>query len=118
MGFLTQPEYKPETDNPAKYNALRMQVFAGVFIAYAGFYLVRKNFSMAIPFLSQFLPLIGFCTYLLGTAILANTVLGFVAQRFGWGANFVVVLLGCVAAVLFLVSMRKAEKNVMNQTTD
>lgn len=57
MGLLTQPAYLPEqtgADADRKYKSLRWQVFAGAFIAYAGFYLVRKNFSMAIPFLSQF----------------------------------------------------------------
>lgn len=54
MSFLSQPAYKPEVDNPKKYKSLRWQVFIGAFVAYAGFYLVRKNFSMAIPFLSQF----------------------------------------------------------------
>lgn len=28
------------------YKKLRMQVFLGIFIGYAGYYLVRKNFSM------------------------------------------------------------------------
>ncbi|HNP17206.1 MAG TPA: glycerol-3-phosphate transporter [Fulvivirga sp.] len=31
------------------YKRLRFQVFAGIFIGYAGYYLVRKNFSLAIP---------------------------------------------------------------------
>ena len=30
---------------------LRWQVFAGVFIGYAAYYLIRKNFSLAIPYL-------------------------------------------------------------------
>ena len=54
--------------------------------------------------------LIGFCTYLLGTAILANTVLGFVLDRFGWNANFIIVLLGCLAAIAFMAVTIKAEK--------
>ena len=33
----------------AKYKRMRLQVFLGIFIGYAGFYIVRKNFSMAIP---------------------------------------------------------------------
>jgi MFS transporter, OPA family, glycerol-3-phosphate transporter len=33
----------------AHYKKLRWQVFAGIFIGYAGYYLVRKNFSMAMP---------------------------------------------------------------------
>lgn len=31
------------------YKKLRLQVFLGIFIGYAGYYLVRKNFSMAMP---------------------------------------------------------------------
>lgn len=57
LKFLKQPAYLaeqmgPETD--AKYKALRWQVFIGAFVAYAGFYIVRKNFSMAIPYMAQF----------------------------------------------------------------
>ena len=33
----------------AEYKRLRWQVFIGIFIGYAGYYLVRKNFSMAMP---------------------------------------------------------------------
>ena len=33
----------------AEYRRLRIQVFAGIFIGYAGYYLVRKNFSLAMP---------------------------------------------------------------------
>ncbi|WP_233118218.1 phosphoglycerate transporter protein PgtP [Aggregatibacter actinomycetemcomitans] len=35
----------------AEYKKLRWQVFAGVFIGYAAYYLIRKNFSLAIPYL-------------------------------------------------------------------
>lgn len=55
--FLAPPAYKPEM--PAEkvdstYKKLRWQVFLGIFIGYAGFYIVRKNFSMAIPELAPF----------------------------------------------------------------
>jgi len=33
----------------AEYRRLRWQVFIGIFVGYAGFYLVRKNFALAIP---------------------------------------------------------------------
>ncbi|MDP3073435.1 MAG: phosphoglycerate transporter protein PgtP [Opitutaceae bacterium] len=33
----------------AEYRRLRWQVFLGIFIGYAGFYLVRKNFALALP---------------------------------------------------------------------
>jgi len=32
-----------------EYRRLRWQVFTGIFIGYAAFYLVRKNFALAIP---------------------------------------------------------------------
>lgn len=32
-----------------EYKRLRFQVFAGIFIGYAAYYLVRKNFALAIP---------------------------------------------------------------------
>lgn len=35
----------------AEYKKLRWKVFAGVFIGYAAYYLIRKNFSLAIPYL-------------------------------------------------------------------
>ena len=52
LKFLQQPAHKPAETGPeadAKYKKLRLQVFLGAFIGYAGFYLVRKNLSMAIP---------------------------------------------------------------------
>ena len=53
--FLQQPAYKPEQTGPdadARYKRMRLQVFLGAFIGYAGFYLVRKNLSLAIPFMA------------------------------------------------------------------
>ena len=56
MSFLSPPAHKPRIEGnvSARYNALRLQVFIGAFIGYAAFYIVRKNFSMAIPMLAQF----------------------------------------------------------------
>jgi len=71
--FLTPPAYKPERTDAnvdADYKRLRWQVFIGIFIGYAGFYLVRKNFSMAIPMLEPF----GFTKGMLGTALAMNAV--------------------------------------------
>jgi MFS transporter, OPA family, glycerol-3-phosphate transporter len=42
-------ERLPEKQIDPHYRKLRMQVFLGIFIGYAGYYLVRKNFSMVIP---------------------------------------------------------------------
>lgn len=55
--FLAPPAFKAEQTGPladARYRRLRWQVFIGIFIGYAGFYIVRKNFSMAIPMLAPF----------------------------------------------------------------
>lgn len=35
------------------YRRLRWQIFAGIFVGYAGYYLVRKNFSLAMPYLIE-----------------------------------------------------------------
>ncbi|MDU1890172.1 MAG: glycerol-3-phosphate transporter [Dysgonomonas sp.] len=49
--FLKPPAHKPlrpkEEIDPA-YKKLRLQVFLGAFIGYAGYYFIRKNFSLAM----------------------------------------------------------------------
>lgn len=35
------------------YQRLRWQIFLGIFVGYAGYYLVRKNFSLAMPYLIE-----------------------------------------------------------------
>jgi OPA family glycerol-3-phosphate transporter-like MFS transporter len=50
--FLHQPSKKPlikESEIDNKYRKMRWQVFLGIFVGYAGYYLVRKNFSLAMP---------------------------------------------------------------------
>ena len=42
-----------EDEVDPNYKRLRFQVFLGIFIGYAGYYLVRKNFSLAIPSLVE-----------------------------------------------------------------
>ena len=52
FGFLKPPAHIHAVTGPnadARYRRLRWQVFIGAFVGYAGFYLVRKNLSMAIP---------------------------------------------------------------------
>ncbi len=54
---MAPPAHKPELPADqidSRYKSLRWQVFLGIFIGYAGYYIVRKNFSMAIPELAQF----------------------------------------------------------------
>lgn len=71
--FLTPPAFKAEM--PAgkidkQYKRLRLQVFIGIFVGYAGYYLVRKNFTMAMPELEQ----MGYDHAALGFAISANAI--------------------------------------------
>ena len=71
--FLAPPAARPAQTGPeadAKYKKLRWQVFIGIFIGYAGFYLVRKNFSMAIPMLAPF----GFDKGELGIVLSMNAI--------------------------------------------
>ena len=42
-------EALPEHRVDADYRRKRVQVFVGIFLGYAGYYLVRKNFSLAMP---------------------------------------------------------------------
>lgn len=71
--FLAPPAFKEEQTGPgvdARYKRLRWQVFFGIFIGYAGFYIVRKNFSMAIPGLEQ----LGFNTEELAIVLSMNAI--------------------------------------------
>lgn len=71
--FLAPPSFKPAkagAEADAEYKRLRWQVFIGIFIGYAGFYIVRKNFSMAIPFLAPF----GFDKGELGVVLSMNAI--------------------------------------------
>ena len=48
-----QREALPAEQVDAHYRRLRLQVFAGIFVGYAGYYLVRKNFTLAMPYLVE-----------------------------------------------------------------
>ncbi len=49
------PPLSPERVDP-EYRRLRWQVFAGIFVGYAAFYLVRKNFALAMPDILKHYP--------------------------------------------------------------
>ena len=52
IGILKAAPHKPmlpEEKIDPTYKRLRLQVFLGIFIGYAGYYLVRKNFSLVMP---------------------------------------------------------------------
>ena len=44
-------ERLPEAQIDSTYKRLRHEVFAGTFIGYATFYLIRQNFSLAVPYM-------------------------------------------------------------------
>lgn len=70
-----------------EYRRLRWQVFAGIFIGYAGYYLVRNNFSLAMPAILKAHP--EFTKAQLGTAMtflslaygLSKFIMGSVSDR-------------------------------------
>ncbi len=71
--LLQPPAHKPELEPEKvdkKYPKMRLQVFLGIFIGYAGYYLVRKNFSLATPYLVDQ----GFDKGDLGIVMAANSV--------------------------------------------
>ncbi|PCI60225.1 MAG: glycerol-3-phosphate transporter [Gammaproteobacteria bacterium] len=56
IGFFKPAKHIPRLSKDkidTEYTHLRWQVFLSIFIGYAGYYLVRKNFSLAMPFLIE-----------------------------------------------------------------
>jgi len=56
IGILRPPAHREplsEDKVDATYRRLRLQVFVGIFVGYAGYYLVRKNFTLAMPYLIE-----------------------------------------------------------------
>ncbi len=43
----------PDDQIDSTYKRLRWQIFFGIFFGYAAYYLVRKNFALAIPYLQE-----------------------------------------------------------------
>ena len=54
--------------------------------------------------------LTGFFGYFLGTFILANTVIGWVAQQFGWSWTFMLLVAACILAIVFMALTLKEER--------
>ena len=56
IGFLKPAAHRDplhEDDHDSAYRRLRLQVFIGIFVGYAGYYLVRRNFTLAMPYLIE-----------------------------------------------------------------
>ena len=54
--------------------------------------------------------LTGFFGYFFGTAILANVVIGFVAQKAGWNSTFLLLIAACALSILFMGLTFKEEQ--------
>lgn len=74
IGFLKQPPFieriKDQKLIDSLYKSNRMKVFIGIFIGYAAYYLVRKNFSFIMPVLEEH----GYTKASLGFAFSANAI--------------------------------------------
>src|SRR5690625_2018874 len=46
-------ERLPDEKVDSEYKKHRLQLFMGIFIGYAAYYLIRKNFSLAMPYLTE-----------------------------------------------------------------
>ncbi len=46
-------ERVPEDQVDPLYKRLRIQIFIGIFVGYAAYYFIRKNFALAIPYLQE-----------------------------------------------------------------
>lgn len=70
--FKPKPHIERLADNQvdSTYSRLRWQLFFGIFFGYAGYYLVRKNFSLAMPYLIES----GFSRGELGIALSAVSI--------------------------------------------
>jgi len=90
----------------SSYKKLRLQVFLGIFIGYAGYYLVRKVFSLAMPDLVA----LGFSKTELGLALsgvsiaygLSKFIMGNVSDRSN-ARNFMTV--GLVLSAFTMIAM-------------
>lgn len=60
----------PDEKIDKEYKKLRLQVFLGIFVGYAAYYLLRKNFSLAMPYLTEH----GFTKTELGFALSAVSI--------------------------------------------
>ena len=57
--------------------------------------------------------LTGFFGYFFGTAILANIVIGYVAEAAGWNLTFVLLLAACALSIIFTMFTYKDEKHLL-----
>ena len=54
--------------------------------------------------------LTGFFGYFFGTAILANIVIGYVAESAGWDWTFILLIAACLLSIVFMAFTYKEEQ--------
>ena len=59
--------------------------------------------------------LTGFMGYVLGTALLANVVIGYVADAAGWSWTFVLLIGACVMSIVFMGLTYKEEQYLIKK---
>jgi OPA family glycerol-3-phosphate transporter-like MFS transporter len=59
--------------------------------------------------------LTGFFGYFFGTAILANIVIGYVADAAGWDWTFVLLLGACILSIVLMMFTYKDEKALLKE---
>ena len=59
--------------------------------------------------------LTGFMGYVLGTAVLANIVIGYVAEGAGWEWTFILLIGACVLSIVFMAFTYKQEQYLVEQ---
>ena len=109
IGILRPPAHRaplPDDRITPTYRRLRTQVFIGIWVGYAGYYLVRKNFTLAMPYLIEQ----GFTKADLGLALsgvsiaygLSKFIMGSVSDR---SNARVFMTLGLVLSALIMIFM-------------
>ena len=84
IGFLKPPPHRDSIADDRidpTYRRLRWQVFIGIFIGYAGYYLVRKNFALAMPELIE----LGYSRAQLGL-VLSGVAMAYGLSKFFMGS--------------------------------
>jgi OPA family glycerol-3-phosphate transporter-like MFS transporter len=59
--------------------------------------------------------LTGFFGYFFGTAILANSLIGYAADKWGWEMTFILLLAACVLSVVFMGITYKEEQYLIEK---
>ena len=109
IGPLKPPSHReplPADKANSAYRRLRLQVFLGIFVGYAGYYLVRRNFTLAMPDLIE----LGYSKSDLGLALsgvsiaygLSKFIMGSVSDRSN-ARIFMALGLACSASVMIFM---------------